>query len=70
MANTEGHHGFLGAKLEEICQKALTIWTTISLFQDGNLTDIFLRVSIKESRNFSFKSAGEVLSERQICFLF
>lgn len=55
MANTEGHHSFSGAKLEEISWKALTIWTTISVFQDGNLTDIFVRASIKNSRKFFFK---------------
>lgn len=36
MANTEGYHSFSGAKLEEISWKALTIWTTIAVFQDGN----------------------------------
>lgn len=36
MANTEGYHSFSGAKLEEISWKALTIWMTIAVFQDGN----------------------------------
>lgn len=58
MANTEGHHSLSGAKLEEISQKALTIWTTISIFQDGNLTDVFVKASIKPAENFLLNQVG------------
>lgn len=52
MANTEGHYNFSGAKLEKISQKALTIYTTISIFQDGNLIDLLIRASIKQQKIF------------------
>lgn len=61
---------FQGQNWRKSLRKLWLTWTTTLIFQDGNLTDIFIEVSMKKSRKFSFKSGGEILSEWQICFLF
>lgn len=70
MANTEGYHSFSGAKLEEISQKALTIWTTTSIFRDGNLTDIFIKASIKTAENFLLNQVGRSCQSDKSVFYF
>lgn len=69
MANTGGH-SFSGAQLEEISQKAFTIWTTISIFQDANLTDIFIRASIKTAENFLLNQLGMSCQSNKSVFHF
>lgn len=69
MANTEGHHSFSGAKLEAISWKALTMWTTISILQDGNLTDIFVKASIKTAENLVLNQVERFCQSNNLFFI-
>lgn len=71
MANTEGHYNFSGAKLEEISQKALTIYLDNYFhFPGWKLNRSIPKSLYKTAEHFLLNQLGRSCQSDKFCFLF